>query len=72
LAEGGEETDRTLEPDGARGERAQTRGFLGEVASLPGVMAQRDTEAEAKAHAISLALRVIADRIDRRAAAKGS
>jgi predicted RNase H-like HicB family nuclease len=34
------------------------------VRALPGVLVYGDTEAEARAHAVSLALRVIADRID--------
>jgi predicted RNase H-like HicB family nuclease len=38
--------------------------WLAEVPGIPGVLVYGDTEAEARAHAVSLALRVIADRID--------
>jgi predicted RNase H-like HicB family nuclease len=38
--------------------------WIAEVPALPGVLAYGDSEAEARAHATSLALRVIADRID--------
>ena len=38
--------------------------WIAEVPALPGVLAYGDTEAEARAHAMSLALRIIADRID--------
>jgi predicted RNase H-like HicB family nuclease len=37
---------------------------IAEVPALPGVLAYGATEAEARARAVSLALRVIADRID--------
>jgi predicted RNase H-like HicB family nuclease len=45
-------------------EREGDGRWIAEVPALPGVLAYGDTELEAKAHAISLALRVIADRID--------
>jgi predicted RNase H-like HicB family nuclease len=45
-------------------ERENDGRWIAEVPALPGVLAYGDTEAKARAHAISLALRVIADRID--------
>jgi len=45
-------------------EREDDGRWLAEVPALPGVLAYGKTEAEARARAISLALRVIADRID--------
>jgi predicted RNase H-like HicB family nuclease len=38
--------------------------WIGEVPSLPGVMAYGATEAEAKENTIALALRVLADRVE--------
>ena len=38
--------------------------WVGEIASLPGVMAYGATEAEARAATAALALRVVADRIE--------
>ena len=38
--------------------------WIAEVPALPGVLAYGDTEAEARAHAMSLALRIIADQVD--------
>lgn len=45
-------------------EREQDGRWLAEVQALPGVLVYGDTETEARTHAISLALRVIADRVD--------
>jgi predicted RNase H-like HicB family nuclease len=45
-------------------EREEDRRWIAEATALPGVLAYGNTEAEAKAHVISLALRVMADRID--------
>ena len=45
-------------------EREEDGRWLAEAPALPGVLVYADTEAEALAHARSLALRVIADRID--------
>jgi predicted RNase H-like HicB family nuclease len=45
-------------------ERENDGRWIAEVPALPGVLAYGKTEAEARAHAVSLALRVIADRID--------
>ena len=45
-------------------EREDDGRWIAEVPALPGVLAYGDNEAEARAHATSLALRVIADRID--------
>lgn len=45
-------------------EREEDGRWIGEAPALPGVLVYGDTEAEAKARAVSLALRVIADRID--------
>ena len=45
-------------------EREEDGRWVAEVPALPGVLAYGNTEAEARAHAVSLALRVIADRID--------
>jgi predicted RNase H-like HicB family nuclease len=45
-------------------EREEDGRWIAETPALPGVLAYGTTEAEAKARAISLALRVIADRID--------
>ncbi len=45
-------------------EREEDGRWIAEVPALPGVLAYGNTEAEARAHAVSLALRVIADRID--------
>jgi len=42
----------------------EDRRWVGEVPALPGVLAYGETEAEARANAIALALRVIADRIE--------
>lgn len=38
--------------------------WIAEVPALPGVLVYGETEAEARTRAVSLALRVIADRID--------
>jgi predicted RNase H-like HicB family nuclease len=45
-------------------EREDDGRWIAEATALPGVLAYGNTEAEAKARAISLALRVMADRID--------
>jgi predicted RNase H-like HicB family nuclease len=45
-------------------DREEDGRWIAEVPALPGVLAYGDTEAEARTHAASLALRVIADRID--------
>ena len=45
-------------------EREEDGQWIAEVPALPGVLAYGSSEAEARAHAVSLALRVIADRID--------
>jgi predicted RNase H-like HicB family nuclease len=45
-------------------ERAEDGRWIADVPALPGVLAYGDTEAEARARAVSPALRVIADRID--------
>jgi predicted RNase H-like HicB family nuclease len=45
-------------------EREADGRWIAEISALPGVMAYGTTEAEARAHTIALALRVIADRID--------
>jgi len=45
-------------------EREEDGRWVCEVPALPGVLAYGDTEAEARAHAIALAFRVIADRIE--------
>ena len=45
-------------------EREEDGRWIAEVPALPGVLAYGDTEAQARAHAVSLALRAIADRID--------
>jgi predicted RNase H-like HicB family nuclease len=45
-------------------EREEDGRWLAEAPALPGVLVYGDTEDEARAHAASLALRVIADRID--------
>jgi predicted RNase H-like HicB family nuclease len=45
-------------------ERENDGRWIAEVPALPGVLTYGETEAEARAHAVSLALRVIADRID--------
>jgi len=45
-------------------EREEDGRWIAEVPALPGVLAYGDTEAKARARAVSLALRVIADRID--------
>ena len=45
-------------------EREEDGRWIAEVPALPGVLAYGNTEAEARTRAISLALRVIADRID--------
>jgi predicted RNase H-like HicB family nuclease len=45
-------------------EREEDGRWIAEVPALPGVLAYGDTEAETRTHAVSLALRVIADRID--------
>jgi len=46
-------------------EREEDGRWLAEVRELPGVLSYGDTEAEARAHAVALALRIIADRIDK-------
>ena len=38
--------------------------WIAEAPALPGVLVYADAEAKARTHALSLALRVIADRID--------
>lgn len=38
--------------------------WIAEVLALPGALAYGTTEAEARAHAVALALRVTADRLD--------
>ncbi len=43
-------------------EREEDGRWIGEVPALPGVLAYGRTEAEARAHAVVLALHVIADR----------
>jgi predicted RNase H-like HicB family nuclease len=45
-------------------EREEDGRWIAEAPAVPGVLAHGETEAEARAHAVSLALRVIADRID--------
>ena len=45
-------------------EREEDGRWIAEVPALRGVLAYGDTEAQARARAVSLALRVIADRID--------
>lgn len=45
-------------------EREEDGRWIAEVPALPGVLAYGATEAEARARAVSLALRAIADRID--------
>jgi len=45
-------------------EREEDGRWIAEGPALPGVLACGNSEAEARAHAASLALRVIADRID--------
>ena len=45
-------------------EREEDGRWIAEVPSLPGVLAYGNTESEARAHVVSLALRAIADRID--------
>jgi predicted RNase H-like HicB family nuclease len=45
-------------------EREEDGRWIAEATALPGVLAYGNTEAEAKARAISLALRVMADRVD--------
>jgi len=45
-------------------EREEDGRWIGEFPALPGVLAYGKTEAEARAHTIALALRVIADRIE--------
>jgi predicted RNase H-like HicB family nuclease len=45
-------------------EREEDGRWIAEVPALPGVLAYGETEAQARARAVSLALRVIADRID--------
>jgi predicted RNase H-like HicB family nuclease len=45
-------------------EREADGRWVAEATALPGVLAYGNSEAEAKAHAISLALRVMAARID--------
>jgi predicted RNase H-like HicB family nuclease len=45
-------------------EREEDGRWIAEAPALPGVLAYGASEAEARAHAVSLALRVIADRID--------
>lgn len=45
-------------------EREEDGRWLAEVVALPGVLAYGSTEAEARARATALGLRVIADRLD--------
>ena len=45
-------------------EREDDGRWISEIPALPGVLAYGDTEAEARANAMALALRVIADRIE--------
>ena len=45
-------------------EREEDGRWVAEAPTLPGVLAYGDSEQEAKARAIALALRVIADRIE--------
>jgi predicted RNase H-like HicB family nuclease len=45
-------------------EREEDGRWIAEVPALPGVLAYGETEATARARVVSLALRVIADRID--------
>ena len=45
-------------------EREEDGRWIGEVPSLPGVLAYGATEAEARARVSALALRVVADRIE--------
>ncbi len=45
-------------------ERGEDGRWIAEVPALPGVLAYGDKKAEARARAVSLALRVVADRID--------
>ena len=45
-------------------EREEDGRWIAEAPALPGVFAYGNTEAEARTHAVSLALRVIADQID--------
>ena len=45
-------------------EREEDGRWIAEVPALPGVLAYGTNEADARAHAIALALRVIADRIE--------
>jgi len=45
-------------------EREEDGRWIGEVPALPGVLAYGTSEAEARAKAAALALRVIADRIE--------
>jgi predicted RNase H-like HicB family nuclease len=49
---------------GLESEREEDGRWLAEVKALPGVMAYGGTDAEARAKVKSLALRVIADRLD--------
>lgn len=46
-------------------DREEDGRWIAEVPALPGVLAYGETEAKARAHAIALALRVIADRIEK-------
>ena len=45
-------------------EREEDGRWIAEVPALPGVLTYGKSEAEARAHAIAMALRVIADRIE--------
>lgn len=45
-------------------DREEDGRWIAEVPALPGVLAYGASEAEARARAVSLALRVIADRMD--------
>ena len=45
-------------------DREEDGRWIGEVPSLPGVMAYGKTEAEAKELTMALALRVLADRVE--------
>ncbi len=45
-------------------EREEDGRWIAEIPALPGVLTYGKSEAEARAHVIAMALRVIADRID--------
>jgi len=46
-------------------ERENDGRWIAEIADIPGVLAYGRTENQAKAHAYALALRVIADRVEK-------